>query len=296
MKFLALAFLLAFSTAAYKAHCQEEDLLQGLHNDSVQKEYVYNAFKSTRVIMSHSIEMLPTGVLDFRILHRFGKVNGGISEFFGLDGPANVRLGLDYALADHLTIGVGRSTFNKELDGVVKYRLIHQSKGPDSAPFSLVSVLGSTLRTARWFDGVNHTFSDRLNYYTQVIIGRKFNDVFTLQLAPILLHRNYVEKQADDNELWAASAGGIIKLSRRVFLTFYYYYVFNPDENKGLKNPLSIGFDIETGGHVFQLHFTNAHGMNERAFLTETINSWGQADVEFGFNISRTFQVRKRRL
>jgi hypothetical protein len=258
MKFLPLTFFLLFLAAANNAHCQEEDLLQGLNNDSVQKEYVLNAFKSTRVIMSHSMEMLPKGVLDFRILHRFGKINGGISEFFGLDGPANVRLGLDYALANHLTIGIGRSTFNKELDGLVKYRLIHQSKGPASTPFSLVGVLGTTLRTARWFDGVNHTFSDRLNYYTQVIIGRKFNDVFTLQLSPILLHRNYVEKQTDDNQIWATGAGGKVKLSRRVSLTFDYYFVFNPDQNKGLKNPLSIGFDIETGGHVFQLHFTNA--------------------------------------
>src|SRR5918993_1528543 len=113
---------------AGKVFSQDSTDLIGLTGtDSAKKEYVYQAFKSTRVIMAHSMEMLPSGVLDFRILHRFGRVNGGAYEFFGLDGPATVRLGLDYGITDNLTVGIGRSTFNKELDGFIKARVLQQS-------------------------------------------------------------------------------------------------------------------------------------------------------------------------
>src|SRR5690349_43351 len=123
---------------AGKSFAQDEDLLKLVQEDKPKKEYVYNAFKSTRVIMSHSMEMLRPGVLDFRILHRFGRINGGLYEFFGLDGPATVRLGLDYGITDDLTVGIGRSTLNKELDGFLKYRLLHQATGPKAVPFSLI--------------------------------------------------------------------------------------------------------------------------------------------------------------
>jgi hypothetical protein len=289
---LLLLLVLAQATTSF---AQDEDLLKQLGKDSVKKEFVYNAFKSSRVIMSHSMEMLRPGVLDFRILHRFGKVNGGINEFFGLDGPANIRLGLDYGVTNSFSFGIGRSTFNKELDGFLKYRLIQQSTGPRSLPFSFVIVPGIVYRTAKWTDGVNHFASDRVNYYGQAIIGRKFSESFTLQLSPIVLHRNLTELTADANDLFAGGIGGRIKLTKRISLNADYIYVFNQDANKGLHNPLSIGFDIETGGHVFQLHFTNAHGMNERAIIAETTDSWGKGEVEFGFNISRAFQIKKKK-
>lgn len=274
---------------------QEEDLLKELPADTPRVEYVAAAFKSTRVIMSHSIEMLPAGVLDFRILHRFGKINGGISEFFGLDGPANVRLGLDYGLTDNFTAGIGRSGFNKEVDGFLKYRLARQSTGSRNMPFSLVVAGGALVRTAPWPDLRIHPFSDRMSYYLQAIAGRKFSDGFSLQLSPVYLHRNYVEPQTGPNGVFAMGTGARLRLSRRVSLTADYFYVFNLENAPELKNPLSIGFDIETGGHVFQLHFTNAHGMNEKAFLTQTVSTWGSGEVEFGFNISRVFQLKKRR-
>ncbi len=291
-KFLAILFFSAISLSAFS---QDDDMMKLLGGDSAKKEYVYNAFKSSRVIMSHSMETLRPGVLDFRILHRFGKINGGLYEFFGLDGPANIRLGLDYAVTNNFTIGVGRSTFNKELDGFLKYRLIQQSTGPGSFPLSLVAVAGGMLRTAKWTDGVDHYFTDKLSYYGQAIIGRKFSEAFTLQLSPTVLHRNLTDNVNDANDIYAAGVGGRIKLSRRISFNFDYFYVVNQDEGKGLKNPLSLGFDIETGGHVFQLHFTNAHGMNERAFLTQTDSDWAKGDIEFGFNISRAFQVKKKK-
>lgn len=288
----ATILIVVFTT---KSYCQEEDLLKGVRDDKSKKEYVYNAFKSSRVIMSHSMEMLRPGVLDFRILHRFGNVNQGIREFFGLD-KGTIRLGLDYGISNNLTVGIGRGSFKKEIDGFIKYRAIQQATGPKALPFSLLVVGGSTIIGAPYTDPTRKNyFSSRLGYYVQAIIGRKFSDKLTLQFSPTYLHRNFVETAADPNDLYAAGFGGRIKLSKRVSLNVDYYYVLNQNDARDLHNPLSIGFDIETGGHVFQLHFTNAIGMNERVFLTETTNSWGKGDIQFGFNISRAFQIKKRK-
>lgn len=272
-----------------------QDLLSQLEDSTPHKEYVTAAFKSTRVIMTHSMEMLGSGVLDFRILHRFGNINQGIGEFFGLD-DATIRLGLDYGLSKNLALGIGRGSYRKELDGFLKFRAVQQATGPGGSPLSLLVVGGITVQTAPWSGHKSdESFTNRLAYYTQVIAGRKFSDAFTLQITPTLLHRNLVAAE-DDNNTFALGTGGRIRLSRRVSLNVDHYTIFNTEKSFDTYFPLSVGFDIETGGHVFQLHFTNAIGMNERAFLTETINRWGNGDIQFGFNISRIFQLKKRRL
>ena len=291
-----IIMLLLASVAAGKSLAQDEDLLKLVDDDKPKKEYVYNAFKSSRVIMSHSMEMLRPGVLDFRILHRFGRINGGAYEFFGLDGPATVRLGLDYGITDDLTIAIGRSTFNKELDGFVKWRVIQQATGPKALPFSLVAVAGSTLTTLKWSDPTRENyFSSRVAFYGQLILGRKFSEGITLQVMPTVVHRNLVPTADDPNDLVAVGAGGRFKLSKRISLNVDYHYVVNKNDKAGFHNPLSLGFDIETGGHVFQLHFTNSKGMNERAFLAATEYDWGNGDIFFGFNISRSFQIKKKK-
>ena len=279
---------------SFRAAAQDTDLLKGVEDSTPKKEKVYNAFKSSRVIMSHSMEMLQAGVLDFRILHRFANVNQGVGEFFGLD-HATIRLGLDYAFTNNLTIGIGRGSYRKEVDGFLKLRPIQQSTGPGAAPVSVLGVVGATILTGQQTTPEPQYFSSRLAYYGQLVIGRKFNERLTLQVSPTVLHRNYVDTKADPNDLFATGFGGRMKLSRRVSLNVDYYYVFNQNKALHVHNPLSVGFDIETGGHVFQLHFTNAVGMNERVFLTETTNSWGRGDIQFGFNISRAFQLKKRR-
>jgi len=289
-----LFFLIAITSKSFSQ--DSTDLLSLVGKDQPKKEYVYGAFKSPRIIMAHSMEMLRPGVLDFRILHRFGRVNGGAYEFFGLDGPASVRLGLDYGITDDLMIGIGRSTFNKELDGFIKYRIIQQSTGPKSSPVSLIAIAGSTVTTLKWSDPTRQNyFSSRVAYYGQAIVGRKFSEAITLQLIPSILHRNLVPSENDPNDLYAAGIGGRIKLSHRVALTFDYHYIINQNENSPFHNPLSLGVDIETGGHVFQLHFTNSKGMNERAYLAATEYKWGDGDIFFGFNISRQFQIKKKK-
>ena len=281
---LLLSFGLNFSMYA------QDDLLSMLGDDTTTTEYVKNAFKSSRVINGQSMEMIPKGALDFRILHRFGDVSGGAYEFFGLD-QASMRMGFDYGILKNLTVGVGRSTSQKELDGFVKYRILQQSTGAKVMPFSLLYVGGMTCNGMKWTDTtVTNYFTSRLAFYNQLIIGRKFSESLTLQLSPTFVHRNLVTYDSDPSDIYALGAGGRVKLTRRIAITGDYFYVFNNNDSTAV-NPLSIGVDIETGGHVFQLHFSNSIGMNERAFLLDTKGQWSKAEIRFGFNLSRIFQL-----
>ncbi len=291
MKTIGLSLLLLLSSLATLA--QNEDLL-ALIADKPQKEHVKNAFKSTRVIMGQSMEFLAAGTLDVRILHRFGKINSGYENFFGLD-QASMRLGFDYGITNSLTIGIGRSTYKKELDGFIKFRPIWQSTGPGSIPFSVVTVAGMTYDGMPWADPTRTNFiSSKMAFYGQVIVGRKFSEGFTLQLTPTFLHRNLVPTEQDPNDIYSLGIGGRVKLSKRVSFNWDYFYVFSPLPSTNYF-PFSVGFDIETGGHVFQLNFSNSIGMNERAFITDTNNSWANGDVLFGFNLSRVFTIAKRK-
>ncbi|MBO9203006.1 MULTISPECIES: DUF5777 family beta-barrel protein [Niastella] len=274
---------------------QAQELLALIDNkEENKKAFVSNAFKSSRVINGHSIEFLGKGVLDVRILHRFGELNSGASNLFGLD-EANMRLGFDYGLSNRLMVGVGRSTAGKELDGFLKFRPVWQSTGPGSFPFSIVLVTGVTIGTSPWSDTSHkYNFSHRMAFYNEVIIGRKFSERFSLQVAPIFIHRNLVALASEENDVYAIGIGGRFKLSKRIAFVADYHYIAKGLDKNIYKDPLSVGFDIETGGHVFQLHFSNATGMNEKAFITNTTGDWGKGEVRFGFNLSRVFTISKK--
>lgn len=272
----------------------QDDLLSLVEkNEPKKKDRVTNAFKSSRVINGHSIEFIGKGVLDVRILHRFGEVSSGMSNLFGLD-QASMRFGLDYGILNNLTIGVGRSNIGKELDGFIKFCPLGQSTGAGSFPFSVVLVSGVTLQTQPWSDTTRKNyFSSRLGFYHELILGRKFSERFSLQLAPVFVHRNIVPLATDENDVYALGIGTRFKLSKRVAFVADYQYIITGLNKEVYKDPLSVGFDIETGGHVFQLHFSNATGMNEKAFITNTTGSWGKGEIRFGFNLSRVFTVNK---
>jgi Membrane bound beta barrel domain (DUF5777) len=253
-----------------------------------EKEYAFNAFKSTRVIMGQSMEMLGAGVLDFRILHRFGNVENGFEDFFGLDN-ARMRMGFDYGITKNLSVGIGRSTLGRELDGFVKYRILHQHTGVKAIPFSLLYIAGMNSRKISTSD----VATDRLSYFHQLVIGRKFSNAFTLQLSPTFVHQNYFADTLKKNDKIAIGIGTRYKLSNRMALVLDAYPVVYGGISGVNRMPLSIGVDIETGGHVFQLHFSNAIGMNERAYIGETTQRWEKGQFQFGFNLSRVFTVRK---
>lgn len=291
MKSLILSvFLLLVSSI----HLYAQDDLLGLLGEEETTDYTTASFKTNRVINLHSLENTAGGVLDFKISHRFGTLNGGFYELFGLDN-ASIRLGLDYGVTDRLTCGVGRSSFQKAYDGFVKYKFLRQSTGKKNMPITAALLLTSAIQTLKWEnpDRDNH-FSSRLYYTTQLIIGRKFSESFTLQLSPTMVHRNLVKTNAEKNDVYALGAAGRIKLSKRIALNAEYIYLLPNQVADGINNSLSAGFDIETGGHVFQLHFTNSTSMIEKGFITETTNSWSNGGIHFGFNVSRVFTVKRR--
>ena len=274
---------------------QDEDLLKLLGPEKPKKEIVKNAFKSPRVIMGQSVEFLRPGTMDFRILHRFGQLNQGYKNFFGLD-QASMRMGFDFGIMKNLQVGIGRSTFNKELDAYFKYAPFQQSTGKGAFPVTIAFVSGITMSGTDWADpSRKNFFTSRLGYFFQAVIGGRVTDGLSLQVTPTVIHKNLIKLAADSNNIYAAGIGGRLRLSRRISLTWDYFYVLNPLTDYNYKNPVGIGFDIETGGHVFQLHFTNATGMNEKAFITETTGDLLKGEIRFGFNLSRVFQIKKKK-
>jgi hypothetical protein len=271
-----------------------QDLLDLVEDKKQEKEFVSAAYKSTRVINTHSTEFLGAGVLDVRILHRFGLVSGGVQNLFGLD-QANMRLGFDYGITKRVMIGIGRSNVNRELDGFVKYRLLWQAKGPRASPVSVVLIAGSTLNTMPEDPTRVNYFTSRLAYYFQLAISRKFNERLTLQLTPSVVHYNLVAAANDYNDIPAVGVGGRFKVSKRIALNWDYQYVNSFFLPSTYHSYAGIGVDIETGGHVFQLHFTNSVGMNERAFITRTTEQLSRMNIRFGFNLSRVFTVVKKK-
>jgi Membrane bound beta barrel domain (DUF5777) len=279
------------------AHAQD-DLLSQLGEEETGPEYTNAAFKTTRVVNGHSLENTGHGVLDFRISHRFGFVSGGVNEFFGLDN-ADVRLGFDYGVTDRLMVGIGRSGYQKTVDGFAKYKFLRQCDAGCAMPVTLALVAASSMTTAPaedvpWY-GEDRTdyFTHRLSYSFQLIVGRKFSERISFQLNPGVVHRNLVASVDDPNDVIHISGAGRVKLSKRVALNGEYFHVLRDQIADIYKNSLSVGFDIETGGHVFQLHFTNSTGMFERAYITETVGAWADGDIHFGFNISRVFTVHE---
>ncbi|REA56137.1 hypothetical protein DSL64_27320 [Dyadobacter luteus] len=270
----------------------QDDLLSELQkNDSTQYTPVVATFKSTRVVNGQSVETMKKKHLDFRISHRFGRLNSGAYQFFGLD-QATMRMGFEYGITDRFMVGLGRSTSQKVYDIFGKYKLIEQTTGTRNIPVSVTLFGGTGAATANQ----DLVFQDKVYYTAQVLIARKFSERLSLQLSPSYLFRNRPEVTGDEKLLLAVGIGGRYKISKRVSINGEYFWTAR--EKNTVTAPyhdsMSFGVDIETGGHVFQLHFTNSLGMIEKQFIGETSGSWGKGDIHYGFNISRTFSFDKR--
>lgn len=291
-----VVFVSSLLTFNCMARAQDlQSLLEQQMKDTTH--YVSATFKATRILNGHSIERMPEGQLDFRISHRFGRISSGAYELYGLD-QANIHLSLEYGIKDWIMTGLGRGTFEKTVDGFIKLSPVRQSTGLKNIPVSVSWFSGIYVNGLRWSDPEreNH-FRHRVEYAHQVLIARKFGPRFSLQLTPSYLHRNMVETAKDPNDLFAIGAGSRIKLGNRVSFNAEYFYVFKPDPSslsEPIYNPLSIGFDIQTGGHVFQLILTNSVAMRENGFLGQTTGKWLDGDIHLGFNISRVFQLKKQ--
>jgi len=293
MKRLNVILIFLLCASAIYPQNDLKDLLDELSDlTGIEIDITRSTFKSTRIMNGHSIERMAPGELDFRISHRFGRLNSGAYEFFGLD-QANIHFGLEYGITKWLMVGVGRGTYEKTFDGFAKLSLARQSLGDKNFPFS-VSILSSmAYRTVRpGGSAEDFTFSERTSYVGQLLVARKINQYLSVQLMPTVISRNIAGTEPDI--LWAAGAGGRVKLAKRISFNAEYYYCFDRGTylNSEIYNPLSIGFDIQAGGHVFQLIFTNSVAMIEKGFIGETTGSWGKGDIHFGFNISRVFDLK----
>lgn len=277
------------------AQDEGSSLLDLLEPEEETRDFATASFKTTRIINSQSSENVAEGVLDFKISHRFGRLNEGISELYGLD-QATIRLGLDYGITDWLMVGFGRSTVQKAVDGFAKAKVLRQSTGKVNMPISLSLYADVMIDNLKWAEPERENyFSSRLTYRYQLLIARKFSSATSIVLMPTLVHRNLVENTSVTNDVWAIGVGGRQKLSSRLALTFEYYYVLPEQIASVYYNSLSVGIDIETGGHVFQLHFTNSVGMMDKQFITETTGQWSKGDIHFGFNVSRVFTLKKKK-
>lgn len=285
--FLSFSFLSFFLVSSFS-----QDLLSELE----QEDELFHArasWKNIKVINAQSLETSAEGVLDFKIQHRFGSLKGGVYEMFGLDN-ATMRMSFDYGITDRIQIGFGRSTYEKTVDGSIKARILWQTEGSEKMPVSVVwysSIMVNGLK----FENLTYerSFVTRLNYLHQLIIGRKFNARYSFEVLPTVLHRNFVLTNNEKNTVFGAGAAGRVKITHRLALNAEYFYVLPDQLNSFYTNSFSLGVDIETGGHVFQLHFTNSAAMVDKAFIGETTGNWAKGDIYFGFNLSRVFTVKK---
>jgi opacity protein-like surface antigen len=287
-KFLVLSFCLA-STILVSA---QDDLLKEL--EAIQEPettYIGQTFKGTRIINGQSVETKSKGSLEFLFSHRFGSINTGAYTLWGLD-DAYVRLGFEYGLTDRLGIAIGRSSTDKTYDSYIRYKVARQSKGARNFPFTITAIGTTNVKTSP-NDNDLLKFEDRLSYVGQFMIARKFSSRFSAQLNPIFVHRNTVFQSKENNDDVAVGLGARYKITGSLALSSEYYYRLNPKDNPALYNSIGFGLDIETGGHVFQLLFSNSRGMIERSFVAETDGDFSAGDIHFGFNISRTFQAHK---
>lgn len=275
----------------------QEDLLKELEEKQPkQNEFALQTFKGTRLVNGHSVETKASGDFEFIFAHRFGPVNSGIHELFGLD-DASVRLGLDYGISDNLSASIGRNSVDKTLDGYIKYKVLRQQTGAINFPFTFTALGGVAYKASPRKEEVPDGFTniDRLAYVAQALIARKFNSHLSLQVMPTFIHKNAVDQLQEDNDQFAVGLGGRYKITKSFAFTTEYYHRLNANKWNPSYNTLGFGFDIETGGHVFQIIVTNARGLTERAFITETDGNFGDGDIHFGFNVTRTFHVKGKK-
>lgn len=289
-----LFFLSVLGMLCTGVSLQAQDLEDLLGEEEEETYLTFATFKTTRLVNGHSIEQAGKGVMDFKISHRFGPPAEGrpLYNFLGLD-EANMRLGFEYGVTDRMMIGLGRTKDPRKIyDGFVKYKLLRQSSGSKKVPVTLSYFGSAAVKTGDFSDPSKEYPSSGRWYYThQLLLAKKFSERLSLQVSPTFIHRNLVGTMAESNDVLACGFGGRYMITGGTSLNLEYYYVLPDQLGEGYHNSFAIGFDIETGGHVFQLHFTNSIGMTEAAFISETVDPFDGTGIRFGFNLSRVFTI-----
>lgn len=292
MKPYFLNFLVAFFLS--QSLFAQNDLLNQLEENATKDvTYSQSIFASTRLVNGHTTKMRHQKVLDFLISHRFGTITTGLQDFYGLD-QASIRLALEYGLTDYINLGLGRSSFEKTYDAFAKVR-VFQPKW--TGPLPTVVLFGSVAYNSQENNNPNFELPDeaRFSYVGQILISSRVAQFLSLQISPTWVRRNLVTNIEDENDVLALGTAASIHVTKTLSINLEYFHQFNPDEVSNNFNSMAIGVDLETGGHVFQLHFTNAQAMIEKGFITETTDDFFEGDWRFGFNISRVFQLGKKK-
>ncbi|RKT00971.1 DUF5777 family beta-barrel protein [Chryseobacterium defluvii] len=261
----------------------QEDLLKDI--DTLKTtETSPPAFKALQVVTGQSTKLTAKNEWYIVVAHRFGDISTGFKNFFGLD-DASTKLGVIYGVTDGLSLSLSRETNMKTFEGAAKYKLVKQN---ENFPVDIVGYNVMGVNTDLDKDNYPHLkFGDRLSYLTQALISRRFNDKFSLQLSPSYIHKNLYDPNIEDKNQFLAGLGGRYKVSKRISVNAEYFVNF--DNHSFYKNPLSLGVDIETGGHVFQLLFTNSQLNSDIGYLSNATGEWGKGHIFFGFNLYRVF-------
>jgi hypothetical protein len=264
----------------------QDDLLASIDKTD-STALVDAAFKGLKIVNFESTKLVNENEFYFIVSHRFGSIKNGLDDFFGLDF-ANTRLHFIYGFTDGFNMSIARSSFNKTYDISGKYRFAQQN---ESFPVTLVGYSQIAFNTLLDEPVLQRevTLGDRVSFTQQLLISRKLNENISIQIMPTYFYEGYVDYAPQDNSQFALGFGGRVKLSNRFSLNLDYGWHLNRADGSPFVNPLSIGVDIETGGHVFQLHFTNAQPTFESGFLGNGVGDWGDGNIYFGFNLSRVF-------
>lgn len=262
----------------------QEDLLKDIDTLKTTTSTSQPAFKALQIVTGQSTKLSAKNEWYIIVAHRFGDISTGFKNFFGLD-DASTKLGVIYGITDGISASLSRETNMKTFEGAVKYKLVKQS---ENFPADIVGYNVMALNTDLDKDNYPHLrFSDRLSYLTQALISRRFNDQFSLQLTPSYIHKNLYDPAIEDKNQFLAGLGGRYKISKRISINAEYFVNF--DDHSFYKNPLSLGMDIETGGHVFQLLFSNSQINSDIGYLSNAVGKWGKGQIFFGFNLYRVF-------
>lgn len=303
MRLSTIFYVFLFCFAAFSSFAQKDSTKT---SGKPKREYIYQTFKDTRVINTQSVETLRKNTMDVRIAHRFGDIAGaagGFKTFFGFENAADISLGVDYGILNNLMVGIHRSKgaaqYRQLLNGYVKYKLLHQTAN-NKIPFSMSVVGMATVSTMRrdtnntqslaYFPKAAHRFS----YSLELHMARKFGNVFSLQLSPTFVWRNYVPK-GDENALFSLGVCMKVQMSRMIGLIIdgnfpFSASRFNDPNGYHTRMSLGLGVEIETNGHVFQVNITNSAGVYATDYIPYTTANWAKGQFRLGFTISRIFR------
>lgn len=262
----------------------QEDLLKDLDSTQVEDSYAAATFKALQVVTLQTTKMAAKKEFYFVVSHRFGTVKDGFDSFFGLDN-ATTKLGGIYGVTDWLSVSLSRHTLNKMYETGLKYRMARQSA---NFPVDIVGYTVADINTfleKDQYPGLE--FKHRTTYVQQLLVSRKINERLSLELVPSFIHKNLYNPTIENDNQFSFGGGGRYKITKRLSVNLEYMHNF--DTPGFYENPLSVGLDVETGGHVFQLIFTNSQSMSESGYLTNASGNWGKGDFFFGFNLYRVF-------